>query len=1063
MGKPLTMTFLIAMMSLGLVLATTSARAQNGTVIASDHFDRPDELPFAVGGNWGRVIAGSYDGYSRLAGSHVENGPNEGIYYWQGPGTFSGTRQFARQRVVQKDGELGLVLLGGPDQAIMVGWGPPGVGNTVYIYWYSGGLDRGQLATGTSTLNNGDIIEAVLDGGVIYAKVNGVTVRSVANTTTLTSGTPGFVTYGDVNQPGQVAILDDWEAGLPQSYAIGGTITENAAGLGGVLVTASGGFAGSATTDGTGAYSIPGVPPGATSIVLSPTLSAHTMSPLARTVAGPVTGDVTGQDFTSTPNTDAVLTVHANHGSVTKEPDQATYTLGTNVTLTPVPDEGHVFADWSGDVPAGHTTDNPLHLTMDQDRTVTARFETPNLVASDDFNRADETPLAVGGNWQVPFPGGTANLAGQHVAGAAGEALYYWQGPGTFNSALQFARARVISAGGQVGLVLLGGTNQALVTAWKAGTLYIYWYTGGAYVGNLTTVPSAVQDGDLIEALLDAGTVYAKINGVVVASVANTTSLASGRPGFETFLTGGMLDDWEAGTSPSFAISGTITENALGLGGVLVTASGGFAGSATTDGNGAYSITGVPPGATSIVVTPTLSAHTMSPLTQTIAGPVTESVTGVNFTSTMNSIAVLTVLASHGSVTKNPDQPAYDIGTQVTLTPVPDEGYVFASWSGDVPAGQVADDPLQLIMDQDRTLTAHFVLPSVIASDDFNRADETPFAVGGNWQSPFPGGTANLTDQQVAGAADEALYYWQGPGTFDNAQQYARAKVISASGQVGLVLLGGTNQALVTAWKSGTLYIYWYTGGNYVGNLTTLSSTLQDGDVIEAQLDAGTVYARINGVLVASVANTTTLSAGRPGFETFLTGGVLDNWLAGTLPPPAQVEILASAGPGGTITPSGTVRLNLGASQLFTIVPNPRHRVDSLYVDGAPVPPSNSYAFTNVQANHTIHATFSIPIQDVGVETDGPPTAFALSSVWPNPVRGSTRVQIALPHEASVHVGLHDVQGRELQVLAHGVFPAGRHPVQWSNARGSRLHPGLYFIRMTVPGHTMVRRFVLVE
>ena len=79
------------------------------------------------------------------------------------------------------------------------------------------------------------------------------------------------------------------------------------------------------------------------------------MSPLTRTVLGPVTADVTGQDFTSTLNTGAVLTVHATHGSVTKDPDSASYTFGTNVTLTPdTPTAGYDFTGWSGDVPVGH-------------------------------------------------------------------------------------------------------------------------------------------------------------------------------------------------------------------------------------------------------------------------------------------------------------------------------------------------------------------------------------------------------------------------------------------------------------------------------------------------------------------------------------------------------------------------------------------------------------------------------------------------------------------------------------------------------------------------------------
>jgi hypothetical protein len=544
------MAILVAMMPLCMALVTTPAAAHTGTVIASDNFNRPDESPFGVGpgGNWGQVVAGNYQpGSSKLIGNQVQGVTNEGIYYWQGPGTFDSSRQFARLRVVGTN-EVGLVLLGGPDQGVQVLWGPPGAADNVFIFWYSDGLDRGVLATAPSALHDGDIVEATLDGGVFSAKVNGTVVASVANTTTLTSGQPGFITYVNPNLPDLVATFDDWEAGTPLSYSISGTITEDSAGLSGVLVTASGGSGGSATTNASGAYSIPGVPAGATGIVLTPTLGGHTMSPQTRTVAGPVTANVTGQDFTSTPSNSAVLTILTSHGSVTKNPDQPSYALGTVVTLTPVPDGGYGFAGWSGNVPAGHELDNPLQLTMNQDRTVTAAFTNPNAIAADDFNRADETPLVVGGNWQNVslYSGGTVNLTDHHVVGNTGDAVYYWQGPGTFDNARQFARATVTQADGQVGLVLLGASSQALITSWHEGTLYIYWYTEGSYQGTLTTTPSTLHNGDIIEATLEAGIVSAKINGTVVASVANTTTLTSGRPGFETYLTGAILDDWEA-------------------------------------------------------------------------------------------------------------------------------------------------------------------------------------------------------------------------------------------------------------------------------------------------------------------------------------------------------------------------------------------------------------------------------------------------------------------------------------------------------------------------------------
>jgi len=74
----------------------------------------------------------------------------------------------------------------------------------------------------------------------------------------------------------------------------------------------------------------------------------------------------------------------------------------------------------------------------------------------------------------------------------------------------------------------------------------------------------------------------------------------------------------------------------------------------------------------------------------------------------------------------------------------------------------------------------------VVASDNFNRADESPLTVGGNWQRFSLGGVANLAGNQIAGVSGDALYYWQGSGLFDNARQFSRVKVTNAAGQVGL-------------------------------------------------------------------------------------------------------------------------------------------------------------------------------------------------------------------------------------------------------------------------------------
>ena len=88
---------------------------------------------------------------------------------------------------------------------------------------------------------------------------------------------------------------------------------------------------------------------------------------------------------------------------------------------------------------------------------------------------------------------------------------------------------------------------------------------------------------------------------------------------------------------------------------------------------------------------------------------------------------------------------------------------------------------------------------------------------------------------------------------------------------------------------------------------------------------------------------------------------------------------------------------------------------------------------------------------------------FALSPVVPNPVRGSSRFQFALPREANVRLSVHDVQGRELLILADGAFAPGRHSIDWTSSGHQALDSGLYFVRLSMSGRTITRRFVLMK
>ena len=70
--------------------------------------------------------------------------------------------------------------------------------------------------------------------------------------------------------------------------------------------------------------------------------------------------------------------------------------------------------------------------------------------------------------------------------------------------------------------------------------------------------------------------------------------------------------------------------------------------------------------------------------------------------------------------------------------------------------------------------------------------------------------------------------------------------------------------------------------------------------------------------------------------------------------------ILASSGPGGSITPSGEVVVNHGANQSFQMSPQTSYQIREVLVDGTDVGTPGSYTFVNVTSDHTIEVSFEL-------------------------------------------------------------------------------------------------------
>ena len=92
---------------------------------------------------------------------------------------------------------------------------------------------------------------------------------------------------------------------------------------------------------------------------------------------------------------------------------------------------------------------------------------------------------------------------------------------------------------------------------------------------------------------------------------------------------------------------------------------------------------------------------------------------------------------------------------------------------------------------------------------------------------------------------------------------------------------------------------------------------------------------------------------------------------------------------------------------------------------------------------------------------------FRLAQNYPNPFNPSTRIQYSLAKQSRVSLGIYDILGREVAILADGIREMGSHEAEW-NAEG--VPSGIYLYRLTgtpvddpSAAFTVARRLVLLR
>ncbi len=429
------------------------------------------------------------------------------------------------------------------------------------------------------------------------------------------------------------------------------------------------------------------------------------------------------------------LTVLAVNGSVLKTPNLPLYDQGSQVMLEAIPDPEYDFVGWSGDVPAGHETDNPLTITLDAPKTLTALFTLKQFSLTLQAENGSVTPVPD----QPLYPYGTTVTL--EAAPDEGFRFVGWSGDVTGTThplEVVMDSNKTISANfelRQYALVVESENGSVIKTpdapTYSHGTTVTleavpdYGYRFSGWSGD---VPNGAAHTNPIEVVLEStrtltahftlqqypltvlaehGSVSAQPNQPLYAHGALVTLQATPVEGYHfTGWTGDSVStdnplqitmnstqtltaQFEINTYPLTleAENGAVTalpDLPLYPHGSLVTLE-------ATPAPG-YHFTGWSGDATG----------TVNPLQITM-----NSAMSITAHFSINEY-VLTVNATNGSVTKVPDAPFYTYGAQVILTALPETGYTFTGWTGDVPSGQETANPLEITMDAAKSLTAQF-------------------------------------------------------------------------------------------------------------------------------------------------------------------------------------------------------------------------------------------------------------------------------------------------------------------------------------------------------------------
>ena len=514
-------------------------------------------------------------------------------------------------------------------------------------------------------------------------------------------------------------------------------------------------------------------------------------------------------------NFNCSLTVSVNpetSGVVLRSPNQASYSYGTQVILTAVPNPGWTFAGWTGDA-SGST--NPLTISLINNTNITAYFT------------QDEYSLTVlkspSGKGSVTISPSKPNYHyGEEVTLTAFSSITGWRFIGWSGDGTGTDNPKIVTIQGNTNITANFSDQYTLTTMidpLDAGTLTRNinqgTYTYGTQVA-LTAIPAtgwafSGWSGDAsgaenpLTVTIEADT---SINATFTQNeyTLTVTPIGSGTVTIEpvkaTYHYGDVVT-LTASADPGWTFNGW-GGNASGSENPLTYTIAGDTTITATFTQDEYSLTINPIGSGTVVVEPVQDTYhygdlisltptadpgwtfdgwggdgsgSDNPLTYTIVGD-----TSITATFTQNEYTLVVNVEPVGSGTVNisPMLTTYHYGDEVTLTPIANPGWTFSEWTGDVNG---SDNPLTLTIHGDTNITANF-------TQEQYTLDVTIEGFGSVLIEPSQATYTYGTEVTLTATADSS---WSFAGWSDDASGSDNPLIFTIQGNTNITALFTTN------------------------------------------------------------------------------------------------------------------------------------------------------------------------------------------------------------------------------------------------------------------------------